>query len=274
MSTKPDIYQYLDYRQFLQDTYRFGQTTGLSHRELGKRGNFDAGLVSKIFTGQRNLSPGMAQRFARAFGLENHEETFFILLVRYCQSRLPSSRQKLLAELITCGKGRIALVTQNQHAYYRHWYYTAIRELLNVISWDGQASSLAQYLIPPIGAVQARHAIQILQELQLVQADVNGHLRPARPLITSGHESQATEVNAFIQQSIELALEAMDRFPPQERNLSAVSFSASEATAGAIAERLRTFRREIMELVAADPHPERVYQLNLQLFPLSRRKTP
>ena len=39
-------------------------------------------------------------------------------------------------------------------------------------------------------------------------------------------------------------------------------------------ERIREFRRELLQLAELEGRPERVVQLNFQLFPLSERREP
>lgn len=261
-----DVYAYLDYRAFLRDLL-----PEHSHRELAQRGGFDAGLVSKVVNGSRNISPAMAERFAKAFALEGRPARFFCLLVLYNQARLPSERKKRLADLLAYGKNRISPITRLQHKYYTHWYHVAIRELINCGGWNGNDyKALAERLTPAISTREAKEAVEVLLELDMVRRDDKGQLHLVDPLISSGYEGQPLGVNEFISQGLQLAQEALDRFTPEERNLSALTLSISESSRSEIVRRLRQFRREILELVEHDPQPSRVYELNMQLFPLSK----
>ena len=268
----PAIFLYLDYRKFLQDLYAHGQAAGLSHRELGIKGGFDPGLVSKVMTGQRNISVKMIPRFCQAFGLGARESRFFELLVRYNQARLPSQKQQCLGALLAQGKERVSMVTRQQHEYYAHWYHAAIRELLNFYPYAGKhPEQLAATLEPEILPKEAKRTVQLLRDLAMLKRAKNGRFELVDALVSSGTEAQPVEVNSFIQQGIELALSAADRFPAEDRNLSALTFSASEDTAQEIIRRVRTFRRELMELIQQDQSPNRVFQMNIQMFPLSKK---
>jgi len=221
----PDIYQYMDYRAFLKELL-----PGFSHRQLGERGGFDPGLVSKVINGQRNISPRMATRFAVAFGLEGRAARFFELLVLYNQARLPSARKRCLADLLAYGKERISPVTRLQYRYYEHWYHVAIRELLNCGVWDGSDFRLlGEMLVPAISAKEARAAVELLLELDMIRHNSEGSYQLTEPLLTSGYAGQPAGVNNFIMQGLTLAQEAMDRCEPYERNLSALTVSASES---------------------------------------------
>jgi hypothetical protein len=76
-------------------------------------------------------------------------------------------------------------------------------------------------------------------------------------------------VNAYIQQNLDVAQSAMDRFDRSERNLSTLAFGCDETTYNELVEMVRRFRREVLAKVQSCQKPNRVFQLGMQLFPLS-----
>jgi uncharacterized protein (TIGR02147 family) len=52
--------------------------------------------------------------------------------------------------------------------------------------------------------------------------------------------------------------------------MASLSFAISAEGYKAIEERLRTFRREILEIARADKKTDRIYHANFQIFPISR----
>jgi uncharacterized protein (TIGR02147 family) len=69
----------------------------------------------------------------------------------------------------------------------------------------------------------------------------------------------------------ELAIKSYDTSAIYERLCTSTTLSISEETFKLIMLRAREFRREIMELAQIDKEPDRVYQMNINLFPVSRR---
>ena len=88
-------------------------------------------------------------------------------------------------------------------------------------------------------------------------------------LISSGNESFNTAVNSYIQQNLNVAQDALDRFERGERNLSTLAFACDESTYKELVEMVRRFRREVLAKVEQCAKPNRVFQLGMQLFPLS-----
>jgi uncharacterized protein (TIGR02147 family) len=78
-------------------------------------------------------------------------------------------------------------------------------------------------------------------------------------------------INNFQLATLDLAKGSVDRFSKEERDISTLTLSFSEDLYKTIHERLKSFRREILESVKNDGgQVDRVYQVNFQIFPLSR----
>jgi uncharacterized protein (TIGR02147 family) len=69
---------------------------------------------------------------------------------------------------------------------------------------------------------------------------------------------------------LDLAREAYDRCSPAERLMSSTTLAVSEAGVDLFKKKIRQFRSELLELSRVEEKPERVYQLNVNFFPLSR----
>ena len=64
--------------------------------------------------------------------------------------------------------------------------------------------------------------------------------------------------------------EAYDRHPFERLSMSTLTLSVSKETYLRIKEEIAGLRKKISHLAETDKGPDRVYQLNYQLFPLSR----
>jgi uncharacterized protein (TIGR02147 family) len=134
----------------------------------------------------------------------------------------------------------------------------------------GDDAALGLMVRPPITASQVRSSIALLERLSMIKKNPEtGFYEQTQGLISSGSESYSTAVNAYIQQNLNVAQDAMDRFGRDERNLSTLAFACDEATYGELVEMVRRFRREILAKVSQCEKPNRVFQLGMQLFPLS-----
>jgi uncharacterized protein (TIGR02147 family) len=270
-----DVFAFLDYRQYLEAYYKARKAVDrkFSHRFIGKAGKFDPGLFSKILQGKRDISASMIFRLAALLKLDRKETEYFQCLVLYNQSRLHAERNHHYEKLIALRGTGAKAVELGQHRFYSKWYYSALRALLDFTATDGTDSDrLARRLVPPIKAAEAREGLELLETLGFAVRDANGRYRVRDPLITTGYGNAALNANNFVLESLELAKGAIDRFPATARNLSTVTFSVPRARYPHYEARIRAFRRELMAEIAKEKGADTVYQLNLQLFPLSQAR--
>jgi uncharacterized protein (TIGR02147 family) len=68
---------------------------------------------------------------------------------------------------------------------------------------------------------------------------------------------------------IGLAGEAISRFSKDMRDISTVTMSVDEKSLPEIREHIRQFRSSLINIVNSYAGSSRVYQLNIQFFPLS-----
>jgi uncharacterized protein (TIGR02147 family) len=212
----------------------------------------------------------MVFRLATLLKLDRQETEYFQCLVLYNQSRLHAERNHHYEKLISLRGTGAKAVEQSQHRFYSKWYYSALRALLDFIATDGSdPDRLARWLVPPIKPTEAREGLELLEKLGFANRDANGRYRVSDPLITTGYGNSALNANNFVLASLDLAKGAIDRFPATARNLSTVTYSIPRARYPYYEARIRAFRRELMAEIEKEKGADIVYQLNIQLFPLS-----
>ncbi len=265
-----ELYNYLDYRQYLNDRYEeLKEKEGVSHRILGKKGGFDPGLFSKVVSGQRDISLKMVFKFIEAFNLNEKEEQYFEKLVLFNQANTHTEKKHYLEELLSFKKCNVKKIIVDQYEFYDKWYYSAVRELLHFFPFDGDFEDLADMLEPKIKLREAKKAVELLEKLEMIKKDESGKYVLTDSLITSGYETQSTAINNYVLSGITMAKDALDRFKSYERNLASITFNYTEEDLPELIEKFRAFRKDLMQMVSKTPNPNRVFQFNMQLFPLS-----
>lgn len=265
------IIDYLDYRAFLKDAYREKRkrNTAFSCRYLAGKVGSDSGTLSRILRSQRHLDPRMANSLARAYGLQDFEREYFETLVLFGQATTHIEKNIFLEKLLNLRGSTVKTLEERQFQFYRKWFYPAMRELFNILPFDGNYQKLARTLRPPITVQEAKEAVKLIQDLGLVEKDKEGALRPTEKLITSGDNVRAVFMTNLQSAMAELSARAIHEVEPAERDFSGLTLSLSTEGFRQIKEKIKQIRRQILEQAAKDPKAERVYRLNLQFFPLS-----
>jgi len=80
-------------------------------------------------------------------------------------------------------------------------------------------------------------------------------------------------VPAYHRQMIERAASSIETVPRDERDVSALTVCIRASSVADLKERVHRFREEMLDVCDREEDPERVYQLCIQLFPLSAAPT-
>ena len=276
-STTPvNVFEYLDYRAFLRDLYqeRKAAEYGFSYRAFSRRAGLrSTNYLKLVMDGERNLTPEMAQRFAVGCGLEGQAADYFCELVAFNQTSNAVERNRCHERLSRFKQYRkIHQLDAAQAAYHSSWYVPAIRELAARPDFTDDPKWIARTLKPRITAEEAARALDTLRSLGLLEPDGSGRLRQAAPLVSTGPGPLGHHIVNYHRSMLERAAEALDTVPREEREISSVTLCVSHDVMLDLKERIREFRRELLQVAELDGAPERVVQINFQLFPLSEKK--
>ena len=100
--------------------------------------------------------------------------------------------------------------------------------------------------------------------------EADGAIHQGDPLLSTGPEVMSLNVARYHQTMLERAAASIEEVPAAERDISSLTLCLGADGIRRLKDRLRAFRRELLEISSLETDPEQVVQLNLQLFPLSR----
>lgn len=271
-----DVFRYLDYRVFLKALYEAQKSRGMSYRAFAKRAQLGApNYLKLVIDGQRNLTPGMAERFAAACGLSDEASRYFCVLVAFCQADDADEKALHHKQLLSFRRYRDAHKLEAAHAdYHADWYLPAIRELVTSQDFVEDPRWIARKLQPPIKSAQATSALATLRKLGLLAHDESGRLRQTSAVVTTGAETRGVHITAYHAEMMRRATAAMDLVPNTERDISSLTLCVSPATLKKLKARVQEMRRELLALAEQEEERSQVVQLNIQLFPLSQAALP
>ena len=269
------LFEYRDYRLFLADSFKERKKAerSFTYRYIAKElGLKSAGHVTQILKGQAKISSKVLPKVIKLLALSKSDAHFFALLVEYGQCGNMVEKRDALQKMSRFSEGIAQILHEEQLEFYAHWYYAAIRDILALRPFRGEYRKLSRSLNPPISVQEAKEAIALLIKLDLIYRDSEGIYRATATIldIEKGEELQvilADYADKMIDRA-KFALHYMDR---SERNISWAGFSVSEETYTLIDDEIRIFRKRIMALVDEDKNPDRVYHMNIQCFPISKK---
>lgn len=272
------IYEYTDYKKYLADWFIEKKTLrpSFSYNLFAKKAGFvDKGFFHNVIHGKRELTKESLVKVSRAIGHTASEAIYFENLVFFNKSSDTTDKSYYFEKMnsVKCSEKNAVAAMQlrsDQFDYFSSWYISAVRSLIDMFPFSNDYEWLSRTIIPNITPKQAKNAVRILEKLNLIERQKNGTFRVTSKTITTGPEVASLAVSCFHKKTAELAANSIDTAPSDKRDITGLTLGISEYTYTAICEELRECRRKIIMLAEQDRKSDRTYQLNLQLFPLTR----
>jgi uncharacterized protein (TIGR02147 family) len=268
------IFEYDNYRTYLKDYYANAKAKGrkFSLQYFSNLMGFSAKSFFKhVMDGHRNLSDDSIERVVKALKLAKEEALHFRNLVQFNQATSSEERERYSIEILRSkGYRQMHPLKESQLHYFQNWYYVVVRELINLPTFKEDPEWIAAHTLPPITPRQAREALEELSKLGLIRRDESGKLVQETAIVTTADEVTSALLARYHREFMKKASESIDLVPRESRDISSVTFRVSEATARKFKEKVQKFRKELAEEASRDSHPKAIFQLNLQLFPVTQ----
>lgn len=275
----PDIFTYLDYRAFLKDWFasRKAANPRFSHRAFALRARQSSpSLLLHVIDGKRNLTASTTTAFIRAMNLGAEEASFFAALVELDQAEDQATRTRAWERVRATRRFREARRLDGDAVeYLSRWYYPAIREMAACAPLPDDSSWIAGRLRPKISAAQAREAVGVLLGLGLLRRAEDGRLHPTDASVVTPHEVAGMAAMSYHNEMIDRARDALATVPAARRHYCAVTVALPAGLMPRFKQELDELQVRLLDLCdSAELAHDAVYQVNLQLFPLSTDLAP
>jgi uncharacterized protein (TIGR02147 family) len=265
------VFEYLDYRAYLKDFYekRKQQQGFFSYRYFGDKVGIDPSYLLKIMLKSRHLSEKSISRVSSFCGHSESETEYFHTLVHFSKAKTNQESKLHFEKLLSIRYVKSRCLLEQQYEYFHTWYHPVIRSVIEYFDFKNDYTLLGRQLSPSISAKEARASVRLLEQLGLIQKDGNGRYRLTETAVTTGEEWHSAAIAAFQEQTIRLSLEALNRHHRSLRDVSTITMNIDAADFEELRDRITDFRRSIISFVNDSNNPDRTYQLNIQLFPLT-----
>ena len=267
------IETYTDYRIFLADYYEDQKKRfpAFSYRYFCRKAGIKSPIYYKdIVAGKRNLTDATITAFIKGLALSPSDARYFTALVHFTQSRSPQDKQSILEQMRSLRrKIKQEAIPLDYYEYYARWYIPVIRELATTRSWKNDFGRLAGMVRPRIKKTEAKESVEFLVKKGFLEIDGDGNYRQSNPAITSGSEVKSLGIRSFNKKMALFGYEAISSLPPSRRDIRTVTIGLSRESYSLVKEEIRDFVNRVIRIVDDDEKSDTVYNLGIQLFPLS-----
>ena len=152
------------------------------------------------------------------------------------------------------------------YALVADWYHYAILELTFVNGFKNDITWIADKLC--ILESEAQEAIDRLIRLGLM-LEKDSRLYKTEKFITNYSEGMTSNALKELQRNVlKMGLDAIDDIPGEDKDITSMTFAIVPEKMPEAKQRIKKFRREISEFLERGAQ-QRVYQLGIQLYPVS-----
>lgn len=270
----PDVLDYLDYRQYLREVYDWRKKRGdsfFSYRYMASRIGIDPGYLAKLLQGKVHLGESSIEPTIKLLHLEGKAAAYFLQLVTFGKARSDRQISEEFEKLMSLKGVGARTLDEDRFAFYQSWVHSAVRSLIGIRPFRGDFADLARRLSPPVSEEQARESVELLERLELIRKDEDGTWELTERFVTTGDGWRSQAVRTFQGQTMELARESLARHVPEKRDISTVTVTLSQEDMPELRERIAQFRQDILRMARESRRQDSVYQLNIQLFPLTEK---
>jgi len=273
---KVNLFDFMDYREFLRRWYdeQKNSQAHFSFRAFSHRAGFSSPNFFKlVMDGKRNLTEESLTKTIKGLKLNKGESEFFRNLVFYNQAKDHEKKNYYYQKLLSSRKfNQLKPIAKGQYQFYATWYHPVIREMVVSKDFDGSPEWIAKRIYPPLSSQQVEKSIALLERLAFIKKDKNNKWSQSTPITTTGRESSELALLNYHQSLLSLAHHLLPQIEQEDRDVSALTLGVAKDKVPQLKRKIQEFRKEILQFVADDVHPEEVVQLSIQLLPLTSQR--
>lgn len=270
------IFKYTDYRSFLHSyahdakrknpRWSYGQWA----MQLELKGTAS---LTMVINGQRRPGPLMTQRLSDFFRLKGKEREYFQDLIRLEKVKDDPRLSVLLMEQMSKihPNQEFRVLDHKTFSAISHWHYYAIREMTRLLDFQENPNWIAKHLYFKITPREVKVAIETLLELGLLKRGSGGELEVSYGRLDTQNDVADEGIKRFHEQMISHGKEAVRFIPVEEREITASTFTMKVSNVQKAKEMIRKFKQKFCRILEEE-NGEQTYQINIQFFPLTKRR--
>lgn len=265
------VFDYEDYHVFFKDwsEARRRVRSTFSFQELANRAGLKSrSFLRKVSIGEKDLLHAAALRLTEAMDLPEREAGYFLALVGFNNATDPKERDIYLRKLRQYRRpAQRKILSAQEFDFFGKWYVSAIWEVVTFFPFGDDFRLLGKVVQPAITADEARHALKVLLDLGLIEPAFDRYVQTHK-VIHTRDELISKAIKSYQIETLTLAARALESIPVDRRHISTLTLGL-DAERWKVARQLtHDYRQKLIDLGSEPGSVDRVYQFNLQAFPL------
>ncbi|MDD5675893.1 MAG: TIGR02147 family protein, partial [Chitinivibrionales bacterium] len=267
------IFDYFDYRKYLNDFYleKKRQMPYYSLRLIGHAVGMDSGFLIRVLQGTLHISVKKIDAFVKVCKLSCREAVYFEALVNFNKAKSDAQRKVFLEKLLKISGVKSRNIEPFQYEFFQKWYYSAVWSLIQMQPRPADYAAIAALCEPAISEHQARESIELLKRLGLIRHTEAGALTVTDEHLSTGEKWESQAIAGYQLEMLRQGEAAIRRMDKKNRDVSTVTITIPEESLDQLREMTAQYRKSLMALAEELPGPDRAFQVNIQIFPITKK---
>ncbi len=268
------IFKLGDYRDLLLEFYQNRKEDNplYSYRMMAARINLDSSQLYRVLHKKQHLPLNCIPRVKDLLSLKGREAECFDLLVAAARCRNESKKAELLKQAESLQDVKRQVLDSQQLQFLGQWHNAAIRAWLEVNGGVADPRNIAAQMEPALSAEEVSDALQLLLDLGLVKKISSQRLALAETHLTVSGPEKAEAVREFQRQVMQLGARSLAEIPKEERDISTLTLAVDDDCFEDLCQMMKEFRRRVQKRIESVHSPNRIMQLNMAYFPVTKKK--
>ena len=269
-----DILEYTDYRQYIADYYADRKAKSVfTWQEFAKMAGFTSPVYLKyVSEGKFNLSGEAASRVAQAMHFTGYEQEYFSEMVKFDHAKTDAEKKAAFNRMLAIADAhKVKILEGDSFRFFSDWKNPVVRELAPAMP-GAKPLALAHACRPKVSAAEVSETLKFLVSAELLKKDEAGNYKQTEKSVTTGPMGVTpVAVRGLHRQMGEIALEAIENVPQDERNFSGLTLGITRNAYEEIVKEIAEFRKRVVAIATREDETDEVYRMNIQFFPMTNK---
>jgi len=270
------LFNYSNYRDFLKTYYTDKKQNNYnwSYEAWARKLGVTKAHICNLLNGNRLPGDSMTEKLCEYFQFGEDERNYFEGLVDLAKVDSDSDTALKAIQKISSShpQKKFRVLNNEELEIMGRWQYHALWALVGTRDFVNDSRAISYSLNYALSPEEVEEAINKLLSLRLL-AFKEGKLVKAQKRFCSTNNIPNEVVKTYHENMIQKAKDSIRSVPVGKRNVSSITISVDRVDMGRIKNDIDNFKEQMM-LKYGKEIGDDVYQLNVQLFPLSMSQNP
>lgn len=266
-----NIFEYKDYRDYMRDYYAHRKQTGqFSWQKFSNIAGFSSPIYMKLVCeGKTRLSNVRKRQVGNSIGLSGAELEYFEQMVVFVNSSKDSVKKKALLKMEKLAfEQKARVVDADAFEFYESWVNPVVRELAPMMP-GALPKEMAAACYENISAERIRKSLLFLLRTNFLKKVDDNVYEQTEQNVVGSKESLPIALRSMHKLMAAYALGAVEKYSPDQRHFLGVTLGCDDVTYAKVVEEMELCQKKIIAIANECKEPNKVYRLNLQLFPFA-----